>query len=616
MNSLSAPVLLVGHRASGKTTLGRLAADALGMPFVDLDLHIEQHTGRTCADLVAHDAPRFRSLERELLDDLLKAPSRPPPIIAPGAGLQPIPPQPWCLWIWRDGWQQTARQERQRLRPELDWDHEVSWMRSTREPRWARAAHLRLDVSRGRTAHQAAADLAGLLTLLAQAQGSPFARRSWSVPLDAADLPRAERDAAQLGFAGVELRDDLLGDAPATGPAALVSLRSHRVDWLRHLAGRATAFDVDRAFLPDLLDSRLLHELPPRRLILSSHPPELSAAEAAALHQDALRLRDALPPAWRPLLETKFAPPVADATELEPALQHASQARLPDQPATFLPQSARLSWIRPWLLGCHDNASNYLPTGLRPDLPHFPDLQRWLPSLAAPCPQRFEALLGDPVHGSRGDLWHRLAALATPGEEDCGYLKIPAATPEELDAILAFAASRGFRGLSVTSPLKRTVLQSPLVDNPLDLPAANTLAATTQGHWRAHDTDQEGMTGALTALQQAGITLGPVAIIGRGGVAPAVRRALEDHDGWTIALHVGARQGWPDDPAPVTLVVNAAGSRPASRRHPPPCQAWLDLHYVGVDPAPREVDVHRNGDAFFEAQARAQRALWKMNPGS
>jgi len=63
---------LTGNMGSGKTTVGRLAAQRLGAPFYDLDQRIEQATGRTIAELFAqYGEEAFRQLERKALAETL-----------------------------------------------------------------------------------------------------------------------------------------------------------------------------------------------------------------------------------------------------------------------------------------------------------------------------------------------------------------------------------------------------------------------------------------------------------------------------------------------------------------------------------------------------------------
>ena len=61
-----APVaVIVGPPGSGKTTVGRLLAETLGVAFLDTDLDVEAEQGRTISDIFLEDGePTFRMLER------------------------------------------------------------------------------------------------------------------------------------------------------------------------------------------------------------------------------------------------------------------------------------------------------------------------------------------------------------------------------------------------------------------------------------------------------------------------------------------------------------------------------------------------------------------------
>ena len=60
--------VLVGLPGSGKTTIGRRLAKALGVGLLDTDAAIEQRTGRSIADIFATDGEReFRRIEEEVV---------------------------------------------------------------------------------------------------------------------------------------------------------------------------------------------------------------------------------------------------------------------------------------------------------------------------------------------------------------------------------------------------------------------------------------------------------------------------------------------------------------------------------------------------------------------
>jgi shikimate kinase len=77
-------VILVGLPGSGKTTVGRLVATALGAPFADLDVAIEQRAGKSVPQIFAEDGEAaFRALEAEVGAAVLRGP---PAVVAPGGG--------------------------------------------------------------------------------------------------------------------------------------------------------------------------------------------------------------------------------------------------------------------------------------------------------------------------------------------------------------------------------------------------------------------------------------------------------------------------------------------------------------------------------------------------
>jgi shikimate kinase len=69
---------------AGKTTVGRLLAQRLGLPFADSDQVIERRAGRTVAEVFAADGEAaFRELERDVVLDLLSGPDA---VLALGGG--------------------------------------------------------------------------------------------------------------------------------------------------------------------------------------------------------------------------------------------------------------------------------------------------------------------------------------------------------------------------------------------------------------------------------------------------------------------------------------------------------------------------------------------------
>ena len=78
--------MLIGMMGSGKTTVGRRLAAALGRPLVDSDAQVEARTGRTVREIFESDGEAaYRVLEREALVDALAGAE--PSVVAAAGGV-------------------------------------------------------------------------------------------------------------------------------------------------------------------------------------------------------------------------------------------------------------------------------------------------------------------------------------------------------------------------------------------------------------------------------------------------------------------------------------------------------------------------------------------------
>jgi XRE family aerobic/anaerobic benzoate catabolism transcriptional regulator len=79
-------IALIGLRGAGKTTLGQLAAQALDVPFVELDREIERASGMELSEIfAARGQAMYRRLERQCLETVIERFDR--VVIATGGSL-------------------------------------------------------------------------------------------------------------------------------------------------------------------------------------------------------------------------------------------------------------------------------------------------------------------------------------------------------------------------------------------------------------------------------------------------------------------------------------------------------------------------------------------------
>ncbi len=150
-------IILIGYRATGKTSVGQRLAKRLGLCFLDLDQELEKRQGQSIAEMVAARGwPYFRALEKALLLELATGSGL---VISTGGGAilhQDIWPQVKAsgLVVWLTADRETIHQRltgdarTARQRPALtagDPWAEITTVLAEREPLYRAGCHLAVD---------------------------------------------------------------------------------------------------------------------------------------------------------------------------------------------------------------------------------------------------------------------------------------------------------------------------------------------------------------------------------------------------------------------------------------------------------------------------------------
>jgi len=80
-------IYLIGGRCSGKTSSGKILAQKLGRPFVDMDDLMEQRQGMSVAEIISKKGwEAFRRMERDLIQEMAKKTGNKAMVAATGGG--------------------------------------------------------------------------------------------------------------------------------------------------------------------------------------------------------------------------------------------------------------------------------------------------------------------------------------------------------------------------------------------------------------------------------------------------------------------------------------------------------------------------------------------------
>jgi shikimate kinase len=142
-------IVLIGLPGSGKSTVGKLVADALGAPLIDIDGLLVREMGMPIIQIFGMlGEPRFREMEREAVK---AAQAREPCVIVPGGGwaaqpgqLEAAKPSSLVIYLKCQAGTASKRSEQGEARPLLAGVDPVQKMKlllDEREPFYSRADH-------------------------------------------------------------------------------------------------------------------------------------------------------------------------------------------------------------------------------------------------------------------------------------------------------------------------------------------------------------------------------------------------------------------------------------------------------------------------------------------
>lgn len=139
---------------SGKTSVGRLVADALGCPFLDLDEIIVKKAGRSIPEIFQADGEKgFRRLEKDALEKTVAKYAENTAVLALGGGTVTVPGavkllqgKTLCIYLEADIDTLIARLQGQTEGRPLA-DENMAARLAQREPLYREASHVTIDTA-------------------------------------------------------------------------------------------------------------------------------------------------------------------------------------------------------------------------------------------------------------------------------------------------------------------------------------------------------------------------------------------------------------------------------------------------------------------------------------
>jgi len=164
-------LILIGFMGTGKTTVGRLVADALGFRFTDTDAEIEAEAGCSIPEIFAAEGEAgFRTREREVLRRVLEQPGQ---VVSTGGGIvlreenrKDLRSGGTCFWLSAlpdTIWSRVKTETHRPLLRNADPEGTIRRMLADREALYRDTAHHECATD-GRSPGDIAAGILGLFT--------------------------------------------------------------------------------------------------------------------------------------------------------------------------------------------------------------------------------------------------------------------------------------------------------------------------------------------------------------------------------------------------------------------------------------------------------------------
>jgi shikimate kinase len=168
-------IVLIGYRGTGKSSVGRLVAEALGRDYISTDDGIEERIGTSIASFVEdHGWERFRDEETTVIREVA---ARESAVLDTGGGavlreenVALLKAKGWLCWLWADGATIRERIGAETQRPSLtggkSFFDEVEDVLAERTPLYEGAAQHKI-----KTAGRSLGDIAAEVVTAAQKYG-------------------------------------------------------------------------------------------------------------------------------------------------------------------------------------------------------------------------------------------------------------------------------------------------------------------------------------------------------------------------------------------------------------------------------------------------------------